>query len=172
MTDAPAKTYADFILPPTVVTKVDVSRLVAELERVDTEIAAVVIRAKTGSQDRTMPILSEQLTDFLRQNQLKLDTGQSRAELIKQVRLMKDKVPVLHMTFAVPTDTASLQQLTQWVRTSIHPQAVIVTGLQPGLVAGVYLRTPNHVHDFSLRAALNGQHDALVTELESYRGAK
>ncbi|RYX79324.1 hypothetical protein EON76_01215 [bacterium] len=102
MIDAPAKTYADFILPAAVVTKVDVSRLVAELERVDTEIAAVVIRAKTGSQDRTMPILSEQLTDFLRQNQLKLDSSQSRAELIKQVRLLKDRVPVLHMTFAVP----------------------------------------------------------------------
>lgn len=172
MTDAPIKTYVDFVLPSSIVTKVDVSRLVAELERVDTEIAALMIRVKAGSPDRTMPVLSEQLTEFLHQNKLRLDNNQERAELIKQVRLLKDKVPVLHMTFAVPADATSLQQLAQWVRTTVHPQAVIVPGLQPGLVAGVYLRTPNHVHDFSLRGALNGQHDALVAELESYRGSK
>lgn len=170
MTESPAKTYLDLALPANIVSIVDLSRLVSEVERVDSEIAALMIRANAGSAERTMPILSDKLTDFLQQNQVKLDTSNARTELIKQLRLLKEHAPVLHMTFAVPADNESLQQLAQWARTSVHPQAVIVTGLQPGLVAGVYLRTPNHVHDFSLRAALNGQHDALVAELETYRG--
>ena len=73
------------------------------------------------------------------------------------------------MTFAVPADRESLRYIVQWVRTSVHPQALLQIGLQPALVAGVYLRTPNRVHDFSLRAALNGQHDALVKELGALR---
>jgi F0F1-type ATP synthase delta subunit len=74
------------------------------------------------------------------------------------------------MTFAVTADPESLQQLAQWARTTIDPHAVIAVGLQPGLVAGVYLRTPNHVHDFSLRAMLKSSRGKLVEELGALRG--
>ncbi|HEU0266858.1 MAG TPA: hypothetical protein VFQ70_04485, partial [Candidatus Saccharimonadaceae bacterium] len=117
-----------------------------------------------------IPVLSQQLTDFLTQNELKLDDSKQRMTLIQELRLLKDKVPILHMTFAVPADPESLQQLAQWARTTIDPHAVIEVGLQPGLVAGVYLRTPNHVHDYSLRGLLAGKHDVLVNELGALRG--
>lgn len=171
MTESVVKTYADFILPPGIVSKLDVSRLVDEMERVDNNLTAAAVRAKTGSQDPTGLVLSEQLTDFLNQNKLKPTNSHERTELITQLRLLKDKVPVIHMTFAVAADRESLQQLTQWVRRSVHPQAVIAVGLQPALVAGVYLRTPNHVHDLSLRAMLNGNHEVLVKDLEALRGS-
>jgi hypothetical protein len=60
--------------------------------------------------------------------------------------------------------------LAQWLRTSIHPQAVIAVGLQPALVAGVYLRTPNHVKDLSLRAKLESSRGLLLKEVEKLRG--
>ena len=85
---------------------------------------------------------------------------------------MKDKVPVIHMTFAVQADPTSLQQIVQWLRSSVHPQVVISVGLQPSLVAGVYMRTPNHVRDLSLRTLLTGQHEVLVKELEALRGTR
>jgi F0F1-type ATP synthase delta subunit len=74
------------------------------------------------------------------------------------------------MTFAVTADPESLQQLALWLRTTINPQAVIAVGLQPSLVAGVYLRTPNHVHDLSLRAMLKNGRGLLVEELGALRG--
>jgi len=169
MSDVEVKTHENFILPANVVTKIDVSRLVTEVERVDNDMTAAAVRTKTGASEQTQPILSEQLSDFLHRNDLKLDAGQERSAIIKQLRLLKDKAPVLHMTFAVTADTESLQKLTEWVRATIHPQAVIAVGLQPALVAGVYLRTPNHVHDFSMRGALEGRHGLLVEELESLR---
>ena len=161
------KTYADFILPPSVVSKVDLSRLIREIEWVDGELTSASVRAKTGSQTPAAPVLSATLAEFLTQNDIKLDDSLERTTLIKQMRLLKDKVPVLHMTFAVSADPESLQQLSAWVRESIHPQAVISVGLQPGLVAGVYLRTPNHVHDFSVRSKLQSSRGLLVKELES-----
>jgi len=172
MTDTEVKTHENFILPANVVTKVDVSRLVSEVERVDNTMTASGVRAKIGSEELPVPVMSDQLTDFLSANSLDLQTSKNRSDLVKQLRILKDKVPVLHMTFSVTADAESLQKLVAWVRESVHPQAIIAVGLQPALVAGVYLRTPNHVHDLSLRHMLDGRHGLLVEELESLRGSK
>ncbi|MBH2007592.1 hypothetical protein I8H83_03245 [Candidatus Saccharibacteria bacterium] len=172
MNESSAKSYSEFILPPSLVSKLDVSRMVTEMEQLDNDLNAANVRAKTvGATEATfVPVLSETLRDFLIQNKLTANDSKGRTSLIKQLRALKDKVPIVHMTFAVSADIESLQQLVQWLRTSVHPQAVISVGLQPGLVAGVHLRTPNHVHDFSLKAKLAGSHDVLIKELEAYRG--
>jgi hypothetical protein len=146
--------------------------MVTEVERVDNELTAADVRNKTGAQETAQPILSEQLTEFLNKNELSLEDSHQRSNLIKELRQLKDKVPIIHMTFSVSADRHSLEELAQWLRESVHPQAVIDVGLQPALVAGVYLRTPNHVHDFSLRAKLDENRGILTQELESLRGAK
>lgn len=170
MSEAKAKTYEDFELPPTVVSKVDVSRLVSELERVDNQLTSAAVRSKVAEGEQPAPVMSEQLTDFLGRNKLSVDDSHGRSELIKQVRLLKEKAPIIHMTFAVATDPESLGTIAEWLRKSVHPQAVIAVGLQPSLVAGVYMRTPNHIHDLSLKAKLEASHDVLVKELETLRG--
>jgi F0F1-type ATP synthase delta subunit len=86
--------------------------------------------------------------------------------LKERMRVLKDKAPIIHMTFAAEADPDFLQQLAAWVRQEIHPQALISTGLQPALVGGVYMRTPNHVHDFSVRSLLQGKRDIIAHELE------
>ena len=170
MNEPQVKTHADFVLPPGVVNKSDLAHLVSEFEQIDNELTEVSVRTKIGATEQAMPAASQQFVDFLNQNDLKLDNSQVRTELLKQLRLLKDNAPVIHMTFAVTADRESLQKLALWLRTSIHPQAIISVGIQPALVAGVYLRTPNHVHDLSLRAMLEGQHEVLVKELEALRG--
>lgn len=171
MNEPHVKTHTEFVLPPSVVSKIDVSRLVSEVELIDNELTAAMVRAKTGAPEQPRPVLSETLEEFLQQNGLTLEDSHHRSELIKQLRELKRNVPVIHMTFAVPADHHSLQQLAGWLRTAVHPQAVIAVGLQPSLVAGVYVRTPNQVHDFSLRALLRGHHNLLIEELETLRGA-
>ena len=165
MSEATKKTHADFALPPSVVSKVDVSRLVSELEKIDNDLTTTSIRAGIGVNDQVTPTLSPKLKDFLILNKLTLKTAKERSELLAEVRALKDTIPVINMTFAVEADSESLGQLAQWLRTSIHPQAVIAVGLQPGLIAGVYLRTPNHVHDLSMRAALKSGRELLAREI-------
>lgn len=162
--------YAQFTLPSSVVTLVDVAHLVNEIERVDNELTSAAVRAKAGAGQGPQLSLSPQLTDFMNQNKLRPSTGKDRTDLIKQMRLLKDNVPTVHMTFAVEADRESMQELVNWVRTSVHPQAVIAVGLQPGLIAGVYLRTPNHVHDLSLRSQLKNGRGVLLKDLEAIRG--
>lgn len=170
MTEQAVKTFTDFVLPSSVVTKVDVSHLVSEVERIDDALTAAAVRAGVGATQDVAPVVSQQLTDFLAQNTLSLLVAKDRTELIKQLRLLKEKVPVIHMTFAVTADPESLQEIAAWVRTEVSPQAVIAVGLQPSLVAGVYLRTPNHVQDLSLRGRLAEQRDVLAKELGALRG--
>lgn len=162
--------YVNFVLPLSVVSKVDVSRLVSELERVDNEQTQATVREKVGSSERAELMVSQQFADFLTQNKLTINTGQERTELIKQLRLLKENIPVIHMTFAVAADRESLTKLTQWLRASLSPQAVIEVGLQPALIAGVSVRTPNHVHDLSMREVIKKNHGLLVKELEVLRG--
>lgn len=171
MTEAVATTQASFVLPPSTVTTADLSRLIRELERVDSDLSAARIRAQDNGQV-AVPALSSQLQDFLVQNKLQISTSQQFSELIRLLRLLKDKAPVIHLTFAVSADTESLQRMVAWVRNEVHPQALVSVGLQPSLVAGVYVRTPNHVHDFSLKGMLKKHHDVLVKELGALRGAR
>lgn len=171
MNEQKTKPYAELALPPSVVSKIDVSHLVGEAERVDNEMTASSIRVKTGSPVQPAPAMSQQLVDFLAANGLELGDSRERSDLIKQLHLLKDNVPIMHMTFAVEADRESLGKLAAWLRNSVHPQAVIDVGLQPALIAGVYLRTPNHVHDMSLRAIFEGHRGELVKELEALSGA-
>ena len=162
--------YTDFVLPPSVVSKVDISRLVSDFERVDSELTTIAVRAKTGVKQSPKLSLSAPLAEFLNQNNLRPKGSRERSELIAVLHQLKDNAPVIHLTFAAEADQTSLEQLTQWVRTSIHPQAVLSVGVQPALVAGVYLRTPNRVHDLSLRGALEQGREILTQELGALRG--
>lgn len=171
MTDAPNASQSGFVLPKSLVTRIDLSRLIREIESVDNLLNEARIRAGDGAEVKS-PSLSGQLEEFLTLNQLQLGTSQQFAELIKSLRTLKDKAPVVHLTFAVTADVESLQWIADWVRREMHPQALISVGLQPSLVAGVYVRTPNHVHDFSLKGVLKKNRGLLVKELEALRGAR
>lgn len=169
MSEIAALDYTKFVLPPSIVSRVDVSRLVSELEQIDNQLTAISVRTRVGVADQVNPTLSPQLAEFLAGNQLTLKTSKLRSELIAQMHLLKDKVPTIHMTFATTADVESLSELAAWLRASIHPQTVISIGLQPALVAGVYLRTPNHVHDLSLRAAVRSARSTLRQQMGQLR---
>ncbi|MGK2896044.1 MAG: F0F1 ATP synthase subunit delta [Candidatus Saccharimonadales bacterium] len=170
MSDVAQRSYHDFVLPLNVVSKADVSRLVREAEWLNNELTTIGVRAKVGQPSIDHPPVSDQLRDFFEENKLSFEVGSERAAVIKQLRQLKEKSPVIHITFAVVADGESLQSLVAWIRTTLHPQAVITVSIQPALVAGVYVRTPNHVYDMSLRGKLAGHHELLSYELEALSG--
>lgn len=161
-----------FVLPPAVVTKSDVAQLVNEFEALDSELTASEVRTDIGAEAQSSPVMSERLSEFVRQNTIDIHDGKTRGELVGQLRHMKETLPVLHMTFAVEADHESLERLAEWTRTEIDSHAVLDIGIQPALIAGVYLRTPNHVHDLSLRGILKSRHGALVKELGALRAGR
>lgn len=154
-------------LPPALVTRADLSRLSRDIESIDNDLEAQKARNHaTGKSGYAMPVLSRALNDFAELNKLDLSDDQTRMLVKDQVKALKEKAPVLHMTFAVEADLESIQKLVAYVRQEIHPLALISVGLQPSLVGGVYLRTPNHVHDFSIRNRLASTHGIILQDLE------
>lgn len=171
MSDVESLTQEALKLPPSIVTKIDVSRLLSELEAVDGELISREAKAKTGIQPGGEIIYSEHLTDFLAANNTEISHDSvQRSYLLNKLRHLKKTTPTIHITFATPADSESLQKIAAWLRQSVHPQAVIKVGLQPSLIGGVYVRTTNHVHDFSLRAKLASHRDIITKELEVLSG--
>lgn len=166
------KDFTQLTLPPSVVSKIDVSHLVDEVERVDNALTTSLVRAKIGKRKHVRPPFSQQLNDFLEKNELSLDEAKMRRYVLKQLRTLKDKAPVVHITFATPADYQSLQHLARWFRASVSPVALLEVGLQPELIAGVYIRTPNHIHDFSLRATLQEKKSVLLDDIRGLNGKK
>ena len=164
--------YSEFQLPSTIVSRVDISRLVREFEAIDNAMTTKTVRKKAGAASEDAPAMSPQLSEFLDKNAVNLESTSARSAYIKQLRLLKEKAPEVNMTFAVVADPESLQQLTVWFRESIHPHTVIDAHLQPALVAGVYLRTPNHVLDLSVRNKLKSKRGELEKELGALRVSK
>jgi hypothetical protein len=157
-------------LPAAVVSRADMTRLVRELESLDNELEQQKARRQGSSGNYRLPVLSKALTDFLEENKLNASDDHVRMDLKANLRKLKDHAPVMHMTFSTEVDPESLQYLTAWIRHELHPQALISVGLQPNLIAGVYVRTPNHVHDLSVRAFMKDSRKLIVQALDQLKG--
>ena len=167
MSGASISVAKSYLLPSSVATKGALSSLLTELERIDNEMTARAVHESDNMPEVEIP---DAVQDFLSLNEFSLDNTNDRSELITQLRMLKRQAPVIHMKFAVETDSASLGTIVSWLRESVHPQAILVTGFQPSLVAGVCVRTPNHIYDMSLRSAFKQGREVLLEKLESLRG--
>jgi len=154
-------------LPATLIGRVDLSRLVREVESVDNDFEVQKVRDHKAADGLSIPMMSRSLSDFLELNKIDITDPQARMTLKHQLGVMKDKSPTIRMVFASEPEPQSVQQLVAWIRQEIHPGALLTIGLQPGIIGGVYMRTPNHVHDFTVRTLLAGKRDLIRSELEA-----
>lgn len=155
----------NYVLPASLVHPGDLSRLIRELETIDGVLQAQKVRGV----EPHLPPLSQGLEDFAEQNKVNLADDHALNELKEHLRMLKNKAPVVHLTFASDADAYSLQKITEWLRQEVNPLTLVTVGVQPALVGGVYLRTPDHVHDFSLKALLHDKRGIIVKELEALR---
>lgn len=154
------------VLPSVLVTRADLARLTREVEDLDNELEAQKARRRADGEEEGgyhLPNVSQGLNDFAELNKIDLADDSARMLLRRQLKTIKDKAPVIHMTFAVEADVPSLRQLAEYIRKEFHPQALLQTGLQPSLVAGAYMRTPNRAYDFSIRAKL-AEHRGVIAQ--------
>ena len=109
-----------FVLPPAVVSRADLTRLVRELELVDNDLEQQKARRQGASGNYRLPNMSQALSDFLSTNTLDVADDHVRMDLKAQLRKLKDHAPVMHMTFSTEVDPESLQFITAWVRSEEH----------------------------------------------------
>jgi F0F1-type ATP synthase delta subunit len=147
-------------LPLSVVSQIDLARLLRELNSLDDFFSGAKIR--TASTAMQLPKLSRQLDQLARDNNANLLDDKARTKLTRDLKDIYEQAPKLHISFAAEPSARSFEPVLTWLRTNIHPQAMVQIGLQPAIAAGCVLRTPNRVFDMSLRSGLKKQEPYLA----------
>ena len=139
----------------------DVNRLLRELELIYNALLQSGVR--TGSVQ--LPEVSRLMNQTVELNKLNLLQPAHRSGLKQYLQLVRQKAPVIHMSFSVDPPAAFIEQIMAWLRREIHPQLLLTVGLQPTIGAGCIVRTTNKYFDFSLREDLSKKRDVLQAKL-------
>lgn len=147
-------------LPILVFGPLEVRRLQRELELLEEYVHQAAIREK-GTQP-PLPKTSRLLDALASNNNLNLLVAEDR-ERLKHFLIEVDRsAPIIHVSFAADPSSAFTAKIVAWLRTSIHPYALLQLGLQPSIAAGCIVRTRNKAFDFSLRNRFYEQRDLLL----------
>lgn len=150
-------------IPTGVVSRIDVGRLVREVEALGDFIEQAAVR-KPGTPIQ-MPRTSKMLDEILENNKLNALVETDRTRLLSFLITVRAKAPVLHMSFSADPSPLFTQQLITWLREYMHPLVLLQIGLQPNIGAGCVVRTTNKYFDLSLRKRFGAKHELLVTKI-------
>lgn len=113
----------------------------------------------------TLPEISGLLKELATENNVNLASTDESQKLLKLIELVRDKAVQIHVSFAAEPPVDIMKKLIVWFRSEINPKTIINVGLQPSIAAGVVVRTPNKLFDFSLRQHLISNQDKLKAAL-------
>ncbi len=148
------------VLPISVITYIDLSRVGRELSNLDDFMLQASIR-KTGTPMQ-LPRLSKLLDDTAAINKLNLIDEKERKALLTALTYIKEHAPKIHISFSAEPNAQFITKIAENIRSTINPLALIQVGLQPTIAAGCILRTPNKQFDMSLRQQLRKSRPLLV----------
>jgi len=163
MTSPTAPEQQKFVgLPLMVVSPVDLGRLLRELETIDNGLLQQTLQ----KQDPKLPKTSKMMDELITLNHLNLLEKPQRERLKQFLLAVKEKAPLLHMSFSADPSEAFIEKLMSWIRENMHPLALLTVGLQPNIGAGAVVRTTNKYFDFSLAANFATQRELLMSKLQ------
>lgn len=150
-------------LPERLVSSVDLSRTLRELQAIDESLRQAELR-RPGEPTK-LARSSTTLEDLARVNNISLTDKVQREQLIGVLKAFNLHAPRIHVSVAVEPSAAFIQRITLWMRTNINPVLLIEIGLQPTLAAGCMIRTNNKIFDMSLRHRFAENHHLLFEKI-------
>ena len=155
---------ANWQLPLSVVGPIDVGRLIREIDILDDFLMQSAIR-EPGTPMK-MPKTTRIMDEMIQLNTLNVLHETDRQRLKTFLVLVKEKAPVIHISFSADPSPLFLQKILMWLRLEISPSVLVRVGLQPNIGAGCVIRTPNRYFDLSLRERFHQNRHMLVQKLE------
>lgn len=151
-------------LPVSVVGKIDINRLIREIEALDEMLRQAGLRSP-GSTVR-LPRTTRLLDDLAQLNGLNLLDEHSRQQLTAFLKDVKTHAPTVQISFATDPSAAFTRRIVMWFRQETHPYLLLQLGLQPNIAAGCTVRTPSKYFDFSLRRNFASNKSLLAKMIE------
>lgn len=161
--DQAAGTEKQYQLPTQVASRVDIGRLIREVEKLNDSLLQQKIRDK--KTEIKMPKTSVLMDKTIEHNSLNLLDETEREQLIKFLVHIRDTSPMLHISFSSDPESEFIDKLMSWLRTEINPMILITIGIQPNIGAGCIVRTTNHYFDLSLRKDFSNNRELLMGKL-------
>jgi hypothetical protein len=150
-------------LPLLAVSPADINRLSRELESIENTLLELGVRKDDA--DIKLPRTSRLIDQVVELNSLNLVHQGDRLLLRQFLQAVKQRAPVMHMSFGADPSAMFLEKLLNWLRREIHPQLLLTIGLQPTIGAGCIVRTTNHQFDLSLRQDFAKKRELLLNKL-------
>lgn len=150
-------------LPIQITNRVEVGRLLREVEQVDDFLKQGAVR-RPGTVVE-IPKTSRLLDELLEVNNMNLLLVDDRIRVLGFLVAVKTKAPLLHISFSVDPTQSFVQKITIWLRKEIHPLLLLQIGLQPSIGAGCVVRGKSVFFDFSLREHFQQQRPLLLNKL-------
>ncbi len=138
----------DFKLPLTVSTKVDIGRLIRELETLDNSARKNELLKQSAATD--LGDISASMKNLLEINKLDLQKNQDRLVIKAFLNDLKKQAPVIYISFSSDPPAKFMEQITEWFRREINPSVLLSVGMQPKIGVGCIVRTANKQFDMSL----------------------
>lgn len=157
-------------LPLLVVGQMDIIRLQRELETIDETLLSHTLRQQ--ATEAHMLKTSRLMDQLININKLNLLQRSDRERLARFLKTVKERAPVLHISFSADPTPSFMERLMAWLRQEIHPQVLVSTGVQPTLAAGCVVRSTNKYFDFSLHQNFTDKRDILIGQLQASAGAE
>jgi hypothetical protein len=148
-------------LPLLVASPVDVGRLVRELEAID----QALMQLNLQKQELKMPKTSKLMDEVINLNKLNLLQEADRTRLKQFLVAVKQRAPLLHISFSADPSPVFTEKLMSWLRQNVHPLTLLTVGLQPNIGAGCMVRTNNKYFDFSLSKHFGENRELLMSKL-------
>lgn len=153
----------DTSLPVLAASPADIGRLLRELETIGGVLLDQTLRQSGG---KAKMLKTSQLMDqTVELNNLNLLHKTDRQKLQRLLQDVKDRAPVLHLSFSADPSLVFLEKLMTWLRREIDPYVLITIGLQPTIGAGCIVRSTSRYFDFSLRQDFAKKHNLLMDKL-------
>lgn len=150
-------------LPLSIIDKVDVARLLRELDALSNFLETATVRDPETKPK--MPKTSRLLDEIIQQNKLDPLLKSDRERLNEFLDEIKTEAPIIHISFSADPSPLFSQKLVAWLRDKIHPLVLLQVGLQPTIGAGCIVRTTNKQFDFSLRQRLIAEKTVLIKKM-------
>src|SRR5690606_23010547 len=112
--------------------------------------ASLVASRPQTSQTR----LSEGLLRLTQVNSVNINDTSQRSALLAALKQLKESAPAVHISFASEPGLATIKAIATWFRQEASALTVLQIGVQPSIVAGCVVRTPNKVFNLTLSKQL------------------
>lgn len=159
----PEQQQRSILLPVSLATRTDLSRVIRELETVDNFLQQGAIR-QPGSPMQ-LPKTSKVFEELVNGSKLNMLQAEDRQYLRTSLEWMRDQSPTLHVAFSTDPSPLFIERLITWLRQNISPFVLVRIGLHPNIGAGCVVRSTNKYFDFSLRQRFLAQRGLLLEEL-------